>query len=157
MNKKRIQYQTHVYETSRSIDKNSKQKQFHFGGIRSRSTVDPIYTKKPFWLVGFLVYKVSPALLENGRSIVSFRNPVAEVENCDIHRFLFWLSHEFQVHFDLLVEYTVASDQKIKSEFKQDPGEIRSISVYLTDLRHRKIVLYSLYVFQSLPSPEKDS
>ena len=46
-----------------------------------------------------------PYIYQKGGSIVSFRNPVAEVENCNIHRhFLFWLSQEFQVRFDLLVE-----------------------------------------------------
>ena len=66
-----------------------------------------------------------PYIYQVGSSSVSFRSPVSEVENCNIHRhFLFWLSHEFQGHFDLLVECTVEFDQKTS------PSSNRTLTKY---------------------------
>ena len=64
-----------------------------------------------------------PYIYQVGSSNVSFRSPVSEVENCNIHRhFLFWLDHEFQGHFDLLVECTVEFDLKANPSSNRTRG-----------------------------------
>ena len=66
-----------------------------------------------------------PYIYQEGSSSVRFRSPVSEVENCNIHRhFLFWLDHEFQGHFDLLVECTVEFD------LKANPSSNRTLTKY---------------------------